>query len=73
MWQYLWPDMAYNLVKGLVAGGASLALQSIAPSALRGLKRLQARRRARKAARQQPLPTRPCIERKQWRWPWLRR
>jgi len=74
MWEYLWPDMAYNLVKGLVAGGASLALQAIAPSAVRGLKRLRARRRARKAAREQRLPTRLGIERKPpRRWLRLRR
>jgi len=24
MWQYFWPDMAIDFVKGLVAGGASL-------------------------------------------------
>ena len=68
MWEYFWPDMAYNLVKGLVAGGASLALQAVAPSALRGLKRLRERRRARKAAREQQTATRQGIERKPWRW-----
>ena len=68
MWEYFWPDMAYNLVKGLIAGGASLALQAVAPSAFRGLKRLRERRRARKAARQQQTATRQGIERKLWRW-----
>jgi hypothetical protein len=73
MWEYLWPDMAYNLVKGLVAGGASLALQALAPSAFRGWKRLRARRHARKAAREQQIAARECDERKPWRWPRLRR
>ena len=50
MW-YFWPDLAFDLVKGLVAGGASLALQAVAPMMLRALKRLRARWSARKAAR----------------------
>jgi len=50
MW-YFWPDLAFDLVKGLVAGGASLALQTAAPVTLRALKRLRARGSARKAAR----------------------
>ena len=39
MW-YFWPDLAFDLVKGLVAGGASLALQVVAPATLRALKLL---------------------------------
>ena len=50
MW-YFWPDLAFDLVKGLVAGGASLALQAVAPATLRALKRFRARWSARKAAR----------------------
>jgi len=50
MW-YFWPDLAFDLVKGLVAGGASLALQAVAPVTLRAYKRLRARWSARKAAR----------------------
>jgi len=50
MW-YFWPDFAFDLVKGLVAGGASLALQVVAPATLRALKRFRARWSARKAAR----------------------
>jgi hypothetical protein len=50
MW-YFWPDFAFDLVKGLVAGGASLALQVVAPATLRALKRFRARWAARKAAR----------------------
>ena len=50
MW-YFWPDFGFDLVKGLVAGGASLALKVIAPMTLRALKRFRARWSARKAAR----------------------
>jgi len=46
---YFWPDLAFDLVKGLVAGGASLALQVVAPMTLRALKRFRARWSARKA------------------------
>jgi hypothetical protein len=49
MW-YFWPDLGFDLVKGLVAGGASLALQVVAPMTLRALKRFRARWSARKAA-----------------------
>jgi hypothetical protein len=51
MWEYYWPDFAFDFVKGLVAGGASLALQAVAPRTLCALKRFQARWFARKAAR----------------------
>jgi hypothetical protein len=54
MWQYLGSDQAFALVKGLVAGGASLALQVVAPRTLHAFKRLRARwfawRAVRKAA-----------------------
>jgi hypothetical protein len=50
MW-YFWPELAFDLVKGLVAGGASLALQAVAPATLRALKRFRAHWSARKAAR----------------------
>ena len=50
MW-YFWPDLGFDLVKGLVAGGASLALQAVAPVTLRALKRFRTRWSARKAAR----------------------
>jgi hypothetical protein len=53
MWQYLWSDLGFDLIKGLVVGGASLALQALAPTTLRALKRLRARWAARKAARKQ--------------------
>jgi hypothetical protein len=42
MW-YFWPDLAFDVVKGLVAGGASLALQAVAPMTLRALKRFRTR------------------------------
>jgi len=50
MW-YFWPDLAFDLVKGLVAGGASLVLQAVAPKTLRALKGFRVRWSARKAAR----------------------
>lgn len=50
MW-YFWPDLAFDLVKGLVAGSASLALQAVAPVTVRALKRLRARWSARKTGR----------------------
>ena len=57
MLEYFSPELAWDVVKGLVAGGASLALQAVGPRAFRALKsfralrRFQARRRARKVAR----------------------
>jgi len=48
---YFGSDLAFDLVKGLVAGGASLALQVVAPTVFRALKRVRARWLARKAAR----------------------
>lgn len=50
MW-YFWPDFAFDLVKGLVAGSASLALQAVAPMTLRAVRRFRARWAARRAAR----------------------
>jgi hypothetical protein len=40
MWEYFGPDIALDVVKGLVAGGASLGFQAVAPRMLRALKRL---------------------------------
>jgi hypothetical protein len=52
MW-YFWTDFAFDVVKGLVAGGASLTLQAVAPVTVRVLKRFRARWSARKAARKE--------------------
>jgi hypothetical protein len=49
--------MAFDVVKGLIAGGASLALQAVAPSALRAVKRLRARWLARRAGRERQSAT----------------
>ena len=69
MWEYFWPDMAFDFVKGLVAGGASLALQAVIPSALRAVRRLRARWLARKAAtKEKRSATRRCIEHRLRRW-----
>ena len=51
MWEYFGPDLAFDFVKGLVAGGASLAFQAVAPRTFCALKRFRARWSARKAAR----------------------
>jgi hypothetical protein len=48
---YFSPDLAFDLVKGLVVGSASLALQAVAPITLRALKQFRARLSARKTAR----------------------
>lgn len=50
MW-YFGPDLAFDLVKGLVAGAASMALQVVAPMTVRAVKRLRVRWSARRAAR----------------------
>ena len=50
MW-YFGPELAFDLVKGLVAGAASMALQVVAPMTVRAVKRLRARWSARRAAR----------------------
>ena len=51
MLSYVGSDLAFDLLKGLVAGGASLALQAVAPTVFRALKRVRARWLARKVAR----------------------
>ena len=68
MWEYFWSDMAFDFVKGLVAGGASLALQAVAPSAVRAVKRLRAHWRARKSAQERKSTTPQPIDRRVWRW-----
>ena len=52
MWQYFGPDFAFDLVKGVVAGIASLAVQVVAPRTFRAAKQFRARWAARRAARQ---------------------
>jgi hypothetical protein len=51
MWEYFWSDLAFDFVKGLVAGGASLALQAVVPRTFRALKRFRVHWLARKASR----------------------
>jgi predicted ATPase len=51
MTQYFGPDLAFDLLKGLVAGGASLALQVAAPTIFRALKKVRARWLAREGRR----------------------
>ena len=51
MWQYFGPDFAFDVVKGVVAGIASLAVQVVAPRTFRAATRFRARWVARRAAR----------------------
>jgi hypothetical protein len=52
MWEYFGPDFAFDVVKGVVAGIASLAVQVVAPRSFRAATRFRARWVARRAARQ---------------------
>jgi len=52
MWEYFGPDFAFDVVKGVVAGIASMAFQVVAPRTFRAAKQFRARRAARRAARQ---------------------
>jgi hypothetical protein len=52
MWEYFGPDFAFDVVKGVVAGIASLAFQVIAPRTFRAAAQFRARWVARRAARQ---------------------
>ncbi|TPQ34584.1 hypothetical protein C2U70_16820 [Bradyrhizobium guangdongense] len=52
MWQYFGPDFAFDVVKGVVAGIASLAFQVVAPRTFRAARQFRARWVARKYARQ---------------------
>ena len=52
MWEYFGPDFANNVVKGVVAGIASMAFQVVAPRTFRAATQFRARWVARRAARQ---------------------
>ncbi|MET4210400.1 hypothetical protein ABIB95_005233 [Bradyrhizobium sp. LA2.1] len=52
MWEYFGPDFAFDVVKGFVAGVASMAFQVVAPRAFHAAKRFRAHWVARKDARQ---------------------
>ena len=52
MWEYFGPDFAFDVVKGMVAGIASMAFQVVAPRTFRAAKQFRARWVARRAARQ---------------------
>jgi hypothetical protein len=38
MWEYFWPDLAFDVVKGLIAGGASLVTRNQRPLRLPALR-----------------------------------
>ena len=52
MWEYFGPDFAFDVVKGVVVGIASLAVQVIAPRTFRAATQFRARWVARRAVRQ---------------------
>ncbi|MDA9521127.1 hypothetical protein XI06_12225 [Bradyrhizobium sp. CCBAU 11434] len=52
MWKYVGSDFAFDVVKGMVAGIASMAFQVVAPRTFRAAKQFRARWVARRAARQ---------------------
>ena len=52
MWEYFGPDFAFDVVKGFVAGVASIAFQVVAPRAFHAAKRFRAHWVARKDERQ---------------------
>ena len=52
MWEYFGPDFAFDVMKGMVAGVASMAFQVVAPRTFRAAKQFRARWAARRAARQ---------------------
>ena len=52
MWEYFGPDFAFDVVKGVVVGIASMAVQVVAPRTFRAAKQFRARWVARRAARQ---------------------
>ena len=51
MWKYIGPDFAFDVVKGVVVGIASLAFQAVAPRTFRAATQFRARWVARRAAR----------------------
>ena len=51
MWNYFGPDFAFDVMKGMVAGIASMAFQVVAPRTFRAAKQFRARWVARRAAR----------------------
>ena len=51
MWEHFGPDFAFDVVKGVVAGIASMAFQVVAPRTFRAVRQFRARWVARRAAR----------------------
>jgi adenylate cyclase len=64
MWEGFWPYVANDCVKGLLAGGMSVALQWVAPRTLRILRRLRARRPARGTGKDDETLIRQRVERR---------
>jgi len=64
MWEGLWSDIAQDCGKGLLAGGASLAIQCLAPRLGQLLRRIRAKWTARNVARLDRTPPIPRLERR---------
>jgi len=64
MWESLWSDIVYDCGKGLLAGGASLAIQCLAPRLGRLLKQMLAKCAPRAAGRLDTTSPAPRPERR---------
>lgn len=64
MWESLWSDIIYDCGKGLLAGGASLAIQCLAPRLGRLLKQMLAKCASRAAGRLDTTSPAPRPERR---------
>ena len=64
MWESLWSDIVYDCGKGLLAGGASLAIQCLAPRLGRLLKQMLAKCASRAAGRLDTTSPAPRPERR---------
>jgi adenylate cyclase len=64
MWEIFWSDIAQDCSKGLLAGGASLAFQCLAPRLGRLLKHIRAKWAGRKAGHLDTIAPVPRLERR---------
>jgi len=64
MWGALWSDIAQDCGKGLLAGGASLAIQCLAPRLGQLLRRIRTKWAARNVSRLDTTPPIPHLERR---------
>ena len=64
MWEIVWLDIAHDCGKGLLVGGASLAIQCLAPRVSQLLKRIRTKLAARAAGRIDATLAVPPVERR---------